>query len=180
MIPQSKNASLQSIRREVDFAWLAGIVDGEGNFVVSTKKAGNGKDYFMPKIRIANTDVRMIEKIAKIYVSEGYVFFYTINKRKRYNGNWKDQLHIEIASQGTSKKLLESIIPYLVNKKKLAEIMLDLINFVKKMPKGGNTKSIDYVNDPTFKGMMAEYESEKKFYIDPSETKRQAGTICSW
>jgi hypothetical protein len=180
MIPQRENSSLRSISREVDYAWLAGIMDGEGNFQLHVREAHNGKTYFQPKIRVANTDVRMIEKVARIYKDLGCVFFYTINKRKRYNDRWKDQLHIEVASQGSSEKLLRAIIPFLSNKKRMAEIILETILFVQQMPKGGNTLSIDYVNNPIFVDLVSQYEAEKRFYVDPSTTKRRASNVFTW
>jgi len=180
MIPQSENASLQSISREVDLAWLAGIIDGEGNIQYCVKTAKNGKDYFMPKVRISNTDIRMVKKISEIYKAENIVFFYTINKRKKYNAKWKDQLHIEIASQGSTKKILKLVMPYLINKKDLAFKMINIINFVQDQPRGGNFVSSNYVNSDEFKKRSEEYEYERLFYIDPSTTTRRASEIVTW
>lgn len=183
-IPQCKNSSLQSISREVDLAWLAGIVDGEGNIMISDKIASNGKRYFMPKVRISNTDIRMIKKISEIYTELNIVFFYTINKRKRYNDRWKDQLHIEVASQGSVKKLLRAVLDYLVNKRDMARIILQMIDFVQSQRKGGRLTSkdklVDYVNLPEFIAIKNQYETEKKFYVDPSTTKRRASKVVTW
>lgn len=159
---------------EADYAWLAGIVDGEGNLDISVATAGNGKTYFRPKVRIANTDVRMIVKIGKIYERDNLRFFYTINRRRRYNINWKDQLHIEIASQGSGRRILEKIVPYLSNKQKMVQILLDLIQYVQGQPKGGNTLSIRYVEHRRFKELWDAFMLEKKFYIDPSTITRRA------
>lgn len=180
MIPQCENSSLRSISREVDLAWLAGIVDGEGNLQFDMKKACNGKRYFCPKVRVSNTDVRMIKKIAEIYKENNIVFFYTINKRNRYNDKWKDQLHIEVASQGSVKKLLNLIIPFMVNKADVSRKMVNVIDFVMAQPKGGNTVCVDYANDDRFKKMYEEYETSRLFYVNPSTTTRRAGTVCTW
>lgn len=161
-------------------AWLAGIIDGEGNLQATIKRAANGKDYFMPKVRIANTDVRMIQKVARIYLDLGVVFFYTINKRKHRHATWRDMLHIEIASQGSARKLLEALMPYLCNKAEQAMAIVDMVKFVQSRPKGGNTTSYDYINTADFGGLMNKYQSELKWHIDPSTTKRKAGTVCSW
>lgn len=159
---------------EVDYAWLAGIIDGEGNLDISIREAGNGKTYFRPKIRIANTDARMIVRIGEIFERANTRFFYTINRRRRYNANWKDQLHIEIASQGSGRKILEQVIPHLTNKQVMAQIMLDLICYVQEQPKGGNTLSIRYVEHDKFKRLWDAFFAEKKFYIDPSTITRRA------
>lgn len=182
MVPQSKNPEAESIRREVQWAWFAGIMDGEGNFNVQVRPGPNGKPYFRPKIRVANTDVRMIAKVADLFVDENLVFFFNLNNHnvRKFPGRGKGQLNIEIASQGSGRKVLERIIPHLANKKRLAEILLDLICFVQQMPKGGNTLAIDYVNDPEFIRLRAEFDKEAKWYLDPSTTTRRARERLSW
>lgn len=169
---------MQSIRREVDLGWLAGIVDGEGCLTVDLKMAHNGKMYLMPKIRVINTDVRMIQKVARIYSELGVVFYYNINKKRK--DHWKDQTAIIVTSQGSSVKVLNAILPHLANKQVIAQRMLDVIEFVRKQPKGGNTTSHDYSNDPTFKGLMAEWNAARAFHIDPSTTTRKAGEVIAW
>ena len=180
-VPKSKNLGDESIRREVQWAWLAGIIDGEGNLNVQVRTAHNGKAYFRPKVRVANTDARMIAKIADLYVEENIVFFYNINDHHtRTHPGWKTQLNIEVASQGSGAKVLKGIIPHLANKRRLAELLLELIVFVQTMPKGGNTLSIDYVNNPIFMGLRAQFEEEAKWYVDPSTITRRAREKLSW
>lgn len=178
MLPQCENAELRSISREVDLAWLAGIIDGEGCLTVDLKMAHNGKLYLQPKVRVINTDVRMIQKVARIYVDLGVVFFYNINKKRA--AHWKDQTAIVVASQGSSVKVLEAIIPYLANKKVIAETMIAIIKFVQSFPKGGNTSSYDYTVDETFNKLMAQWNADRALHIDPSTTIRKAGEVISW
>jgi hypothetical protein len=180
-VPQSENRDAEAISREVQWAWLAGIIDGEGNLNIQVRPGYNGKNYFRPKIRVANTDVRMIARISELYVAENIVFFYNINDHHvRKNPTWKCQINIEVASQGSGAKVLKRIIPHLVNKRRSAEIMLELITFVQKMPKGGNTLAYDYVNEPEFVRLRAEFEKEAKWYLDPSTITRRAREILSW
>ena len=55
--------------KEADIAWLAGIIDGEGNIHMGKHLGGNkGKRYLDIKVRVSNTDMRMIKKISEIYV----------------------------------------------------------------------------------------------------------------
>jgi hypothetical protein len=170
---------MRTISREVQLAWLAGILDGEGCLELTMKKAGNGKRYLSPKIRIYNTDIRMIEKASMIYEDHNLVFFYTLgNNGKstsvRTGKPWKTQIGICIASQGTTKKLLELVLPYLCNKQRLASIMIEMINFVAKCPKGGNTFRFEYAETDEFKRLWEVYKQEKSFYMDPSTTARRA------
>jgi hypothetical protein len=86
-------------------------------------------------------------------------------------------LNIEIASQGTTLKLLKLISPYLVNKKILAEILIHMILFVQSFPKGGNTTSHNYFDTEEMKFFLKQYEKERKWYFEPSTTTRRANTI---
>ena len=179
-IPQSNNASLQSISREVDLAWLAGIIDGEGNIQLSMKENANGSSYLDTKVRIYNTDVRMMQKVAKIYVNENIVFCYTIGNNNRKNPRWKRQMGIQVASHGSTSKLLNLVLPYLVNKKRLAEIMVEAIKHRKSLPYNGSRKRLNYEKDPKIIDAMSRFQKDKEFYRGPSETTRRAGTVCSW
>lgn len=177
MIPKCKNSSVQSIRRQVDWAWLAGIIDGEGNLNVQVRPGPNGKPYFRPKVRVANTDIRMIQKISEIYAEAGVVFFYSVHPQRGKNGAaYKTQMNIEVASQGSGAAVLEWIMPYLINKRRTAEALLALIRFVQRMPKGGNTLAVDYVSNPTFVALRAEFDKQARWYVDASTTSRRAGT----
>lgn len=178
MLPQCENAPMQSISREGDLAWLAGIIDGEGCLSVDLKMADNGKKYLMPKIRVINTDVRMVQKCARIYVDLNVVFYYNINKKRK--DHYKDQMAIIVSSQGSSMKVLNAIIPYLANKQEIAIVMLKIIELVQAYPKGGNTSSYDYTADETFIKLMEQWNSERAFHIEPSTTTRKAREIISW
>lgn len=173
---------MQTIRREVDWAWLAGILDGEGNLTVGIQNHSvNGKEYIRAKIRITNTDARMIKKISEIYASENVVFFTSIHKQKQVEGrSRRTKMNIEVSSQGSVRKVLELVIPYLANKRECAREMLDLIKFVQTQPKGGNTLSIRYVEDPVFIRHFEAFKREFRWYLDPSETTRRAGVPISW
>lgn len=178
MLPKCENVSVRSISREVDYAWLAGIIDGEGNLDVRLKVAGNGKSYLNCKIRIANTDLRMIRKISEIYHDMNAVFFYDVNHKRQHG--WKNQMNISVASQGSCLKVLEAVMPYLVNKRSVAEVMRDMIAYVRSCPKGGNSWSYDYVSTDTFQGMMDKLKLEKAWHIDPSTTARRARKVITW
>lgn len=161
--------------KETDLAWLAGIIDGEGNIQISTKKASNGKSYLVSKIRVSNCDMRMTKKISEIYCDLNLTFFYSLMNKN--NPNWKTGMNIEIASQKTSLKLLKLVFPYLVNKQRLAKILIDLLEAIKVYPKGGNTSSYNYLLDEKVISLMDEYERERKWYFDPSTTTRRASSI---
>ena len=178
MLPKCENAQLRSISREADLAWLAGIIDGEGCLSVDVKMAANGKMYIMPKVRVINTDVRMIQKCSRIYAELNIVYYYNINKKRK--DHYKDQLAIIVSSQGSSVKVLKAIIPYLANKQEIAGVMVEIIELVQSLPKGGNTSSYNYINDESFKALMAQWNDVRAFHIEPSTTERKAREVISW
>lgn len=188
-IPKCKNSQVRSISREGDIAWLAGIIDGEGNLqaTVQEKPCGsNGakRPYFEPKLRITNTDVRMIKKISEIYVGEGLVFFYAMNHVSRYKNRmptWKDQLEITIGSKNSIAKALHLLIPYLVNKQRYAELMLDAIEWVQAQPyRGRNSAGSNYVASDEFQEHIRLMAEERNDFIEPSTTIRRAREVLSW
>ncbi len=178
VIPKCENSQVRSISREADLAWLAGIIDGEGCISLDVKKAINEKFYIMPKVRIINTDVRMIQKASRIYSALNVVYYYNINRKRKEH--YKDQLAIIISSQGSSLKILSAILEFLANKQEIAKKMIAVLEFVRSYPKGGNTSSYDYLSDPKYMELISEYQAERQVLIEPSTTVRRAREILSW
>jgi len=176
---------VRPISREVDIAWLAGIIDGEGNLhaPVQEKQSGENRLKFLcPKVRITNTDVRMIQRISEIYVTEGLTFFYALNRVSRYKNRkptWRDQLEITVGSQAGVAKLLRLVLPHLVNKSAYASIFLELIEWVQLQPKRGRMSrgKESYTDDPKFSEYISRLTDERSSFIDPSTTTRRAGEI---
>lgn len=176
-IPQSENARVRPISREVDLSWVAGILDGEGA-ISAALKVTDKRQYLDVKVRVYNTDVRMIQKLARIYSEIGVVFFYNVNKKRKEH--YKNQIGICVGTQGSSLKLLEAVKPYLSNKRDIAEAVIGVIKFVKSLPRAGATWSNDYAEKDEFKALMEKCHSAKVFHIDPSTTRRRAGEILAW
>lgn len=185
-IPKRKNARVRPISREVDLAWLAGIIDGEGNLHAQVQEKQSGTsgrfNYFSPKIRITNTDVRMIHKVSEIYVRENLRFFYALNRVSRYQNKretWRDQLEITVASQEACARLLRLVMPYLVNKAEYAKLFLGLIEWVMEQPKRGrmSAKGPNYTENENFKEFVARLQMERACLVNPSTTTRRAGEI---
>jgi hypothetical protein len=186
-VPKRENLQVRPISREGDLGWLAGIIDGEGNLhcSVQEKPCGNTRrSYFEPKLRISNTDVRMIKRVSEIYVSEGLTFFYafhTVSRYKNKQPTWKDQLEITISSKAGCLKALRLVHPYLVNKQRFAEMMIELVEWVHAQPyRGRNSSGSNYTEAPEFKAMINALERERKDLIEPSTTLRRAREVLSW
>ena len=159
-----------------DLAWLGGIIDGEGNLYFNSKKSKiNDVRYLDVKVRISSTDMRMIKKISELYVQLNLRFHYA---RVNWNrGDWKRAISINVASQGSSLKLLKAVTPYLINKKATAETLMKVVSFVKAFPKGGNTVRCNYWDTPEMREYTKEYDERSTWYFEPSTTKRKANSV---
>lgn len=106
-------------------AWLAGIWDGEGTFSITYQNKKYGEAY-IAKASLSNTDMAMINEIIKILDSYniGGHLFKESPRRKEHKASY----HITINKLNKLKQLVELILPYLVNKKPNAEIMLRFVN----------------------------------------------------
>ena len=159
-----------------DLAWLAGIIDGEGNFYVNAKTAKiNNLQYLDVKIRVSSTDMRMIKKISEIYVKLNLRFHYACVNWN--HAGWKRAISINISAQGSSLKLLQHVIPYLVNKQDQGLAMQKIITFVKSFPKGGNTTRRNYWDTPKMQKLLEQYTQCSKWYFEPSTTTRKANSV---
>jgi predicted transcriptional regulator len=102
--------------------YLAGLLDGEGYFGLM-KRGGTNHGYqrksYQPAIKMAFTD-----KDAEIlyFLKDKYGGY--INKSKA-KGNKKSSTQWEIKGKIHLKNFLPSIIPYLILKKKQAELLLE-------------------------------------------------------
>lgn len=186
-VPKRKNLLVRPIRREVQLAWLAGIVDGEGNLDASVQEKKSGPNripYFIPKVRIMNTDMRMIKRISKIYVQEKLIFSYHFSNVQNYKNkkpHWKNALHITVQSHVAVAKLLQLVVPHLVNKKKAALAILKLLKWVMTRPaRGRHSAGKSYVFDPRFQQLLKEVKAEKAWHVDPSTSIRRARKILAW
>jgi len=138
-LPKCKNDLVETISRE-DFAWLAGIIDGEGciGLYKSYKKndrdgsqGGKNKWMIMKRfISINNNDVALIKKVSEIYYALGIKFYYRLKNRK--NPNHKKTLAVIVEGQGSCKKLLTKIYPYLVAKKEEAKLLIEFVDLRKR------------------------------------------------
>ena len=103
-------------------AYIAGLVDGEGCITIAKRKNGHHKEgkgrswYYSPIVTIANTDKRMVDFVVNCY--KGW-----ITKPKPQKSHYK-QLYAWFIGGDRMKEFLKDILPYLIVKRKQAEIVL--------------------------------------------------------
>lgn len=106
-------------------AWLAGIWDGEGSFSILYQEKRHG-DAYIARMTLTNTDVLMINEITKILDSfdiKGHLWLEAPRKKQH-----KAAYHITINKLKNVKTCAELMLPYLINKKANAELIIRFIN----------------------------------------------------
>jgi hypothetical protein len=114
---------------EGQIAYLAGIIDGEGCIYIQRRKTKCGWSYF-PRFQVTNTNRNLMEWIKNTF--GGLIYD---KPRKHINPKWKMQIEW-FTTRELLDKLLIFIIPYLVIKRKQAEIMIEFRNSFKKTKRG--------------------------------------------
>lgn len=104
-------------------AYVAGIIDGEGSLTLVHRKRNEmrGWESIEPHVRISNTNLELMKHLSVLLGARPYA------SHGRPKSHWKPQYTIGISAFAEIEALLERIIPYLVIKRRRAEIMLRLI-----------------------------------------------------
>jgi hypothetical protein len=113
----------------VELAWLAGVIDGEGCFMVA-RYIRKRSIRFDPRFLLGNTDVALVNHVDKIMrlirvgasISEVHL-----------SGNRKDSFQMQVQRLAYLERLIEAILPYTVGKKDRAVLMLD---YIKRLSSG--------------------------------------------
>ena len=102
-----------------DAAWLAGFLDGEGSFMVAKSwHLGCSAPTYAAVVGASNTDKSLLLKCQSI---AGGKIVTTAAKSAR----WKDAHHWQIKGRSV-EPLVRSVLPYLVGKRRQAELLLKL------------------------------------------------------
>lgn len=98
--------------------YIAGFIDGEGCFNIALNPRGNRVPF--PRLLIVNTDLNILLQIQDQYGGD-------ITSRKNGKLNWK--IFRQWRGSGkTFKKIVPEILPYLIIKKRQAEICMRMID----------------------------------------------------
>ena len=103
---------------ETQLAYLAGIIDGEGTFYIGT--TNNGRK-FNSRIYVVNTNEELIQWLKNIFGGLIYKRISTSNPQWKTRYEW-------VLDKSAIDTICHLLIPYLIIKKKHAEIMIDFRN----------------------------------------------------
>ena len=107
---------------EPEWAYLAGLIDGEGTITINNKKV-NGKTYPQPKVSITNTCPKMRDWLA--------VRGFNYVLRENNNGCWYFTIYIP---QILLEDVLRKVEPWLITKQHLATLVLRWLELRKTLP----------------------------------------------
>jgi hypothetical protein len=102
-------------------AWLAGIMDGEGSFIISFVQP----KYYSAAVSLTNSSPEMINCVAKILDDlevSGHIYYESLRTKKH-----KRCYHLTIRNNVKIEKLTTILLPYLVAKKAQAELLLRFV-----------------------------------------------------
>lgn len=135
----------QQERLEIDLAWLAALIEGEGWVSLALVKANQKNKEkptpaFQPNIGVVNTDLQLMDEVIKILSSNNIRF--RKNLKKAYVGSdgrsRKEKLEISITIHSEIRKLINLIIPYMRGAKKNRCIkLLEYFLIRDKKPRSG-------------------------------------------
>lgn len=113
--------------RELDLAWLAGIIDGEGSiFIMKQKRLDRERDTnYILRISVDSTDPYMAVECFKI--ASGVKLQQSSDKRP----NCSDRLKWQVNGKNASK-LLKELLPYLRVKFDQAKLAIEFQETTKK------------------------------------------------
>lgn len=125
---------------EIDLAWLAGFIDGEGSIGIYGTKRKDGSINYGARIQIASANGYAIQRIVNICKKMNVSI--RLYQRKFDNPKYADSFYTYINKLAALARLLPRIIPHLTIKKPHAELMYDWVSSrVKKgINRGGNAK----------------------------------------
>lgn len=125
---------------EVEKAYLACALDSEGTISLFKRKRKYGgmkrfRDHFCPRVKIGNSNDEFISYLHSLV--GGYIYRNISNKKR--NPNWKIVKVIVIARWKEISILLEQVLPYMIIKKRQAELLIEacklhIPNFGKCVP----------------------------------------------
>jgi intein/homing endonuclease len=110
---------------EKELAYLAGILDGEGCISISKSTWRGSHHSFAPRVRVANSNLNIINHIADTMRKLGIEPYLSFCKRCEDNPKWKRVYELGLQNQTKCQKLLSVIKDYLVGKREQAYLVLE-------------------------------------------------------
>ena len=109
---------------EIEKAWMAGFVDGEGSLtIIKQVRKDRPSSAYRAYATISNTNAGVLKIFCKEYGGR----IYSYRDVREWDAKWKDSYYW-ICPIVTTRKFLSDILPHLKLKRKQAELLLEFIN----------------------------------------------------
>ena len=112
--------------QDVNLAWLAGVIDGEGCFTIY---AVTRKDAEAPSpsacLTITNSNRLLLQRCQEIFDELNIKYYYHDPKNGYQQG--RKVMRIRVKNYSSLRKLVEAVLPFLVGKVDQAKVMLDFV-----------------------------------------------------
>lgn len=142
IMQQSTDATNNQQERLIDFAWLAGLWEGEGTFSI----VSGSKKRLYPIATIINTDMSMIDEISRV-LHKYNVGHLIVHRKGGCDNNPKhsDAKEIKLVGAKRVKTFLDLLLPQIRNKKKpIAALVLEYANRRILLGRNRRYNSIDF------------------------------------
>lgn len=128
------NSAAETIsRKDLDLAWLAGIIDGEGCISAywwkQTNPSCRGNHSIRVGLNISNTNSSMIRRVTEIMVAHAVSFNLTASKSRGRGVIERSCVSVVVMGKARLTKLLPLLIPHLTVKRMQAILALELIAY---------------------------------------------------
>ena len=152
---------------EIDLAYLAGFIDGEGCFFIGifdTKSAaGNIARNYHTYIKICNTDKNVMDWIAKTFNGTNYNQYKSTDRARQYD---KTIYNIQFTGENLNQ-ILPKIYPYLIVKKQQCEIMMKMRSTFQKDKRLSKLSKSTEIHDFRYQCFLELRQLNSRFHNHP-------------
>lgn len=113
----------QQVKTHFEIGWLVGFIEGEGCLTINRIKGYGKSNKLLPYISLVGTNTASMERAIEIAKNLELPMYIS----NRSYGPRNPVIRIEATGLGRTAKWLAVIEPYLVGKKRQAELMLEFI-----------------------------------------------------
>ncbi|MCP9495413.1 MAG: hypothetical protein MSG64_13285 [Pyrinomonadaceae bacterium MAG19_C2-C3] len=114
---------------DVDLAWLAGIIDGEGCFCIFTNSNRSERainSSISANLTITNSNCLLLNRCREIFDALEIKYIYQNPKNGHQRG--RRVMRVKIQNYSSLQRLIELTLPYFVGKAEQAKLVLEFAN----------------------------------------------------
>ncbi|HLM01391.1 MAG TPA: LAGLIDADG family homing endonuclease [Pyrinomonadaceae bacterium] len=113
--------------QDVDLAWLAGIIDGEGCFCIFTNSRKDAiNSSISANLSITNSNCLLLNRCREILDALEIKYFYQDPKNGHQRG--RRVMRIKIKNYSSLQRIIELTLPFFVGKAEQAKLVLEFVS----------------------------------------------------